>query len=77
MDIKRIEEYNFSHGLHRDNPTGKFYSLQPHTLGRPLTHEEMDYNMLYMEQTLGGYKIFGSNADTSLSDADVDKSLVF
>jgi hypothetical protein len=76
MDIKRIEEYNFSHGLHRDNPTGKFYSLQPHTLGRPLTHEEMDYNMLYMEQTLGGYKIFGSNADTSLSDADVDKSLV-
>lgn len=76
MDIKRIEEYSFSHGLHRDNPTGKFYSLQPHTLGRPLTHEEMDYNMLYMEQTLGGYKIFGSNEDTSLSDTDVDKSLV-
>lgn len=76
MDIKRIEEYNFSHGLHRDNPTGKFYSLQPHTLGRPLTHEEMDYNMLYMEQTLGGYKIFGSNQDTTLSEEDIDKSLV-
>jgi len=76
MHIKRLEEYNFSHGLHRDNPTGKFLPLQPHQFGRPLTHEEMDYNMRYMEQSLGGYKIFGSNADTSLSEADIDKSLV-
>lgn len=76
MHIKRVEEYSFEHGMHRDNPTGKFYPLQPHIFGRPLTHEEMDYNMRYMEQTLGGYKIFGSNDDTTLSDADVDKSLV-
>ena len=76
MHIKRVEEYSFEHGMHRDNPTGKFYPLQPHIFGRPLTHEEMDFNMRYMEQTLGGYKIFGSNDDTTLSDADVDKSLV-
>lgn len=76
MHIKRVEEYSFSHGLHRDNPTGKFLPLQPHQFGRPLTHEEMDYNMRYMEQTLGGYKIFGSNQDTTLSNDDIDKSLV-
>lgn len=76
MDIKRIEEYSFSHGLHRDNSTGRFISLHPHALGRSLTHSEMDYNMLYMAQTLGGYKIFGANNDTTLSDADVDKSLI-
>lgn len=76
MDIKRIEEYRFSHGLHRDNSTGRFISLHPHALGRSLTHSEMDYNMLYMAQTLGGYKIFGSNDDTTLSDTDVDKSLI-
>ena len=76
MHIKRLEEYSFSHGLHRDNSTGKFLPLQPHKVGRPLTHEEMDYNMLYMEQTLGGYKIFGSNADTTLSEDDLDKSLI-
>jgi hypothetical protein len=29
-----------------------------------------------MEQTLGGYKIFGSNEDTTLSDEDIDKSLI-
>jgi len=76
MHIKRVEEYSFSHGLHRDNLTGKFLPLQPHQFGRPLTHEEMDYNMRYMEQTLGGYKIFGSNQDTTLSEDDVDKSLI-
>jgi len=76
MHIKRVEEYSFSHGLHRDNPTGKFFPLQPHQFGRPLTHEEMDYNMRYMEQTLGGYKIFGSNQDTTLSEDDIDKSLI-
>ena len=76
MHIKRVEEYSFSHGLHRDNLTGKFLPLQPHQFGRPLTHDEMDYNMRYMEQTLGGYKIFGSNQDTTLSEDDLDKSLI-
>ena len=76
MHIKRVEEYSFSHGLHRELNTGKFLPLQPHQFGRPLTHDEMDYNMRYMEQTLGGYKIFGSNQDTSLSENDLDQSLI-
>lgn len=72
---KRIELYNFSHGQHRDIASGKFFPLQPSKLGRPLTHEEMDYNMDYMDQALSGYKIFGSSADTTLSANDVDKVL--
>lgn len=72
---QRVELYNFNHGQHRDLSTGKFLPLQPNKLGRPLTHEEMDYNMDYMEQTLAGYKIYGSNVDTTLSGNDVDKVL--
>ena len=73
---KRVELYNFSHGQHRDFGTGKFIPLQPNKLGRPLTHEEMDYNMDYMEQTMGGYKIFGSAPDTTLNASDIDKVLI-
>ena len=39
-----IEEYNFTHGKHFDTATGQYDLLMPHDLGRPLTHEEMDYN---------------------------------
>lgn len=73
---QRVELYNFNHGQHRNLTTGKFLPLQPNKLGRPLTHDEMDYNMDYMEQTLGGYKIFGSAPDTTLSESDIDKVLV-
>lgn len=73
---QRVELYNFDHGQHRNLTTGKFLPLQPNKLGRPLTHEEMDYNMDYMEQTMGGYKIFGSAPDTTLSAVDIDKVLI-
>lgn len=73
---QRVELYKFDHGQHRNLTTGKFLPLQPNKLGRPLTHEEMDYNMDYMEQTLGGYKIFGSAPDTTLSESDIDKVLI-
>ena len=73
---QRVELYNFDHGQHRNLTTGKFLPLQPNKLGRPLTHEEMDYNMDYMEQTLGGYKIFGSAPDTTLNASDIDKVLI-
>jgi hypothetical protein len=57
--------------------SGKYIALHPHFLGRPLTHEEMDFNLLYAEQTLAGFRIFGSNADLTLSDDDLGKSLLF
>lgn len=74
----RIEEYNFSHNLHFDSATGQYSILLPHDLNRPLTHDEMDYNLLYHKQTMNGYRIFGSSSDQSLDPTeDVDKVLKF
>ena len=77
MHLEKIEEYNFEHGLHFDVVTGEYSSLNPHTLGRPLTHEEMDYNLLYQKQTVNGYRIAGSNNDLTLSADDLGKVLSF
>ena len=77
MDIGNIENYNFIHGLHRNMVNGKWYPLHPHTLGRPLTHSEMDYNLLYSQQTLAGWRIFGQNNDLTLADNELEKSLIF
>ena len=72
-----IEEYNFEHGKHFDASTGQYDLLMPHDLGRPLTHEEMDYNFLYQKQTMNGFRIFGSGANYRLNDDDSDKVLKF
>ena len=77
LQLNTIEEYNFVHGLHRNYVNGKYIAIQPHDLGRPLTHAEMDYNLILNEQTQAGFRIFGSNADLTLSDDDIGKSLVF
>jgi hypothetical protein len=70
----RIEEYSFSHNSHFDAATGQYSLLLPHDLNRPLTHDEMDYNLLYHKQTHLGYKIFGSGVDQTLDfTEDVDK----
>ena len=72
-----IEEYNFTHGKHFDSATGQYDLLMPHDLGRPLTHEEMDYNFLYQKQTMNGFRIFGSGANYKLNADDLDKVLKF
>lgn len=77
MHSGNIENYNFTHGLHRNMITGKWFPLHPHTLGRALTHDEMDYNILYSQQTLAGWRIFGQNDDLTLSDNELTKSLIF
>ena len=75
----RIEQYNFVHGLHRDMQTGKFIPLAPHVFDpiRPLTHEEMDYNMLYMQQTIAGYRVYGSGTEGAMAAGDLTEGLVF
>ncbi len=74
----RIEEYSFSHNSHFDAATGQYSLLLPHDLNRPLTHDEMDYNLLYHKQTHLGYKIFGSGVDQTLDfTEDVDKVMKF
>ena len=77
MHTGNIENYNFLHGLHRNMVNGKWFPLHPHTLGRPLTHDEMDYNLLYSQQTLAGWRIFGQNENLTLSDDELTKSLIF
>lgn len=77
MHSGNIENYNFTHGFHRNLITGKWFPLHPHTLGRPLTHDEMDYNLLYSQQTVAGWRIFGQNEDLTLSDVELTKSLIF
>jgi hypothetical protein len=72
-----IEEYIFDHGKHFDATTGQYDLLMPHELGRPLTHEEMDYNFLYQKQTMNGFRIFGSGTNLRLNDDDKDKVLKF
>ena len=72
-----IEEYIFDHGKHFDSVTGQYDLLMPHELGRPLTHEEMDYNFLYQKQTMNGFRIFGSGTNLRLNDDDKDKVLKF
>lgn len=74
-----IEDFDFEHGLHRDLTTGKFLPLAPHVFNpnRPLTHSEMDYNMRYMQQTMAGYRIYGSGTDGNMSVDDLTESLIF
>ena len=77
MHSGNIENYSFIHGYHRNNLTGKWFPLHPHTLGRALTHDEMDYNLLYSQQTVAGWRIFGHNVDLTLSDDEIGNSLIF
>ena len=77
MHSGNIENYNFIHSLHRNLINGKWFPLHPHTLGRPLTHDEMDYNLLYSQQTVAGWRIFGQNDNLTLSDNELRKSLIF
>ena len=77
MHFDKIEDYSFSHGLHFNPNTGEYHSLNPHDLGRPLTHEEMDYNLIYQKQTLNGWRIVGGNDDFTLKQSDLGKVLKF
>lgn len=77
MHQGQIEDYYFSHGLHRNLVSGKWFPLHPHQLGRPLTHDEMDYNLLYSQQTMAGWRIAGRNSDLSLADDELELSLIF
>ena len=77
MHFEKIEEYSFDHGFHFNPNTGEYHSLNPHDLGRPLTHTEMDYNLLYQKQTLNGWRIAGSNTDLTLNSTDLNKVLAY
>lgn len=77
MHFDKIEDYNFDHGLEFNTQSGEYHSLNPHDLGRPLSHEEMDYNLMYQKQTLNGWRIAGSNDDLTLNNSDLGKVLAY
>jgi|TARA_B110000914_G_scaffold154192_1_gene135335 hypothetical protein len=77
MHFDKIEDYDFDHGLSFNTQTGEYHSLNPHDLARPLSHTEMDYNLMYQKQTLNGWRIAGSNADLTLNADDLGKVLGF
>ena len=55
---------------------GQFNPQYPGDLGRPLTHDEMDYNLDLIGQIIKGYAVMGTgpNGDIDLTD-DVEKTL--
>ena len=77
MHFDKIEDYDFDHGLSFNTQTGEYHSLNPHDLARPLSHVEMDYNLMYQKQTLNGWRIAGSNANLTLNATDLGKVLAF
>lgn len=77
MHFDKIEDYDFDHGLSFNTQTGEYHSLNPHDLGRPLSHVEMDYNLMYQKQTVNGWRIAGSNVDLTLNSSDLGKVLAY
>ena len=58
-------------------PLGKYEPLYPHDLGRPLKHEEQDYNAALAGQIINGYRVFGTGTQGAPSVTDLDKGLKF
>lgn len=56
-------------------PLGKYSPLYPHDLGRPLKHEEQDYNAALSGQIINGYRVFGTGTQGAISSSDIDKGL--
>jgi hypothetical protein len=57
---------------------GQFLPLLPNLLGRPLSHDEMDYNLELLDEVVRNYRVMNSNGDTTaLGASDVNKYLKF
>jgi alkylhydroperoxidase/carboxymuconolactone decarboxylase family protein YurZ len=71
----RITDYNFTHGLHRGQ-NGFYRPILPEDLNRPLTHDEMDYNIQLIGGIIGGYRVIGTGTNGVLDiNNDANKNL--
>ena len=71
----RITDYNFAHGLHRGQ-NGFYRPILPEDLNRPLTHDEMDYNIQLIGGIIGGYRVIGTGTNGVLDiNNDANKKL--
>ena len=77
-NLKKITEYDFAHGLHRD-ANGFYIPIIPSDFSRPLTHEEMDYNLALQGEMIKNYAVRGNNSTDAyeMTATDVGKTLVF
>jgi hypothetical protein len=74
-NLKKLTDYNFDHGLHRGQ-NGFYRPILPEDLNRPLTHDEMDYNIQLIGGIIGGYRVIGTGTDGELDVTnDANKSL--
>jgi hypothetical protein len=72
---KKLTDYNFAHGLHRGQ-NGFYRPILPEDVNRPLTHDEMDYNIQLIGGIIGGYRVIGTGTDSVLDVTnDANKSL--
>ena len=71
----RITDYNFAHRLHRGQ-NGFYRPILPEDLNRPLTHDEMDYNIQLIGGIIGGYRVIGTGTNGVLDvNNDANKKL--
>jgi len=57
---------------------GQFLPLLPNMLGRPLKHDEMDYNIELLDEVVRNYRVMNSNGTTAgLGASDVGKYIKF
>src|SRR6056300_1737323 len=57
---------------------GEWLPLLPSNLGRPLTHDEMNYNLELLDEVVRNYRVMNASGNTSsLGAADVNKYLKF
>jgi len=76
--LKKITEYVFDHGKNRDE-NGFYVPIIPSDFTRPLTHEEMDYNLALAGEMIKNYAIRGNNSTNiyEMASSDIGKTLVF
>ena len=59
-----------------DGPNGSKITFKRKDLKRPLTHEEMDFNMRLLNNIVDEYIIMGSGVDGEITVDDLGKALV-
>ena len=62
---KKLTDYNFAHGLHLGQ-NGFYRPILPEDVNRPLTHDEMDYNIQLIGGIISGYRVIGTGTDGAL-----------
>ena len=84
MPRKTLEQYHSifnDRGINSDlysGPNGQFLPLLPELLGRPLKHDEMDYNLELLDEVLKNYRVLNSTGSSGILGAsDLGKYLKF